>query len=323
MPASLEDLLATVPGELENLSSGVSSAYQRSADFAKEAASLPQRLREAISKKWQDNQDLIENRNKSLTDYYTAGATARENYQNIFNPFTREKLVTQFREQAGEKARNFTDLLTQRGAKIEDIVGNTSDLFSGEVNAANILANAAQSRFADAMQIANWKSGVTGQIESNKRADEQMKMTKENQDFSKLFDVLQISGGDINVGGKNYHIPGYEEQLRIKERITGGGGGAAKAAQTARETVQAMAKSGATLNSVMGTGTTMGLDANSILNIYNGNSIYGPALETPQTLEKNYGIKRGELDSSKSTGDKLIEALVNSGQISGASASMK
>src|SRR3990167_353076 len=259
---SLQEMLATVPGELEEFSSGAQGAYERAAGFAKEAATLPQRLRDAISKKWEDNRDLIETRNKSLTEFFTAPAVGREKYQDVFDPFARERLVATSREQAGEKARTLTDLLTQRGQKMEDIVGRTSEAFGGEVSAAQLMASAAQSRFANALQIANYKTGLVNEIESQKQ-----------QEFSKLFNVLQLTGGEVEVGGKAYHIPGYEEQLKIKERITGPKGKTAtQAAADARKTIQTLAISGATIDNVMSTGLTMGLDAEDVLNLYNAST---------------------------------------------------
>ena len=298
---SLSDLMTTLPGKLDNLASGVTSAYGRAADFAKTAASLPQQLKDAIMKKFNDNQDLITSKNQALQDYYTAPSQARVDYSNILDPTQREALVANAREIAATKARSLTDLLTQRGANINDIVGNVSNLFGGETNAAQLVAQGAQSAFSNALGVANLQTGLASTIESNAQ-------TKKQQDFSNLFSTLQLTGGDIQLNGKTYHIPGYEEQLQIQKRITGGGPTAAQAAQQARDTVQNMAKGGANLDNVMSTGITMGLDPNDILNIYNGASIYGPAVQpgkagtaTDKELERKYGISRGELAKTSNT----------------------
>lgn len=295
---NLSDLLQTLPGELESFATGAESAAGRAGEFVKQAATLPQRLRQAISDKFEDNKDLITERANALGEYFASGATGREKYQDVFNPFQREALVATGREQAGSKARALTDLLTQRGQRIEDIVGKTSEAFAGEVGAAEIAANAAQSRFANALAIANLKTGLVSEIES-----------QEQREWDKLFNVLQLSGGDIEVDGESYHIPGYEEQLKIRESITGGGKTASQAAEEARKTVQTMAQSGGTLNSVMGAGITMGLGAEETLNIYNSSSIYGPAIESDEDVERRYGIKRGELSKSTSGGDAVTQFL--------------
>jgi len=304
----LSTMLRELPGQLEGMGGDVSAAYERAAEFTKQAATLPQRLRQAIGEKFEFNKDLITERANAMGEFFAEPAVARERYQDVFNPFTREALVAQSREQAGSKARALTDLLSQRGQRIEDIIGRTGEAFAGEVGAAELLTSAAQSRFSNALQVANLKRGLIGDIseqEAQKRAEEQ-------QDFENMFGVLQLTGGDIEVGGKSYHIPGYEEQLRIKERISGGGKTATQAAKEARETVQAAAQAGAGLDSVMSTGLTMGLDAEDVLNIYNSSSIYGPALESDEEIERRYGVRRGELSqkSGGSTADAFIAAYL-------------
>lgn len=289
-------MLRELPGQLESMGGDVSAAYERAAEFTKQAATLPQRLRQAIGEKFEFNKDLITERAQALGDFFAEPAVAREKYQDIFNPFTREALVTQSREQAGTKARALTDLLSQRGQRIEDIVGRTGEAFAGEVGAAELLTSAAQSRFNNALQVANLKRGLVSDIQA-----------EEQQDFSNLFSVLQVTGGDIEVGGKSYHVPSYEETLKIKERISGGGKTATQAAKEARETIQGMAQGGSTLDNVMSTGLTMGLDPNDILNVYNSSSVYGVAQESPDVLEQKYGIQRGELGREKAAREAKAE----------------
>ena len=200
---------------------------------------------------------------------------------------------------------------------MEDIVGRTSEAFGGEVSAAQLMASAAQSRFANALQIANYKTGLVNEIESQKQ-----------QEFSKLFNVLQLTGGEVEVGGKAYHIPGYEEQLKIKERITGPKGKTAtQAAADARKTIQTLAISGATIDNVMSTGLTMGLDAEDVLNLYNASTPYGPDFTGPikpgqgpgggltdVELERKYGVKRGELSKKSESGTDAIVAAILTAQ---------
>ncbi len=305
--ADLSTMLRELPGQLEDMGGDVNAAYERAAEFTKQAATLPQRLRQAIGEKFEFNKDLITERANAMGEFFAEPAVARERYQDIFNPFTREALVAQSREQAGSKARALTDLLTQRGQRIEDIIGRTGEAFAGEVGAAELLTSAAQSRFSNALQAANLKRGLIGDIQSIQASEE----ARKQQEFDNLFNVLNITGGEIELAGKTYKIPSYEEQLRIKERITGGGKSASTLAQEARNTVAALAQSGAGRETVMGTGIRMGLDPEEAYNLWTSNTPQSLLFtkESDEQLERLYGIKRGELGKTESAADSFNNAI--------------
>ena len=177
---------------------GESQAAQRQADtYQSASALLPIKLREAVMEKLDYNKDLIEQQNKAMSEYFAAPSRAREKYQGIWNPFEREKLVTEERTQAYAPYATLTDILGQRMGSISDIIGAGTAGFQAATTAAQSAATAARQRYSDLFETA--KSLVSAKQAEATHALDWYKATKPSGggggiDISDLFSLLGGGG---------------------------------------------------------------------------------------------------------------------------------
>ena len=128
------------------------SAYQSAASL------LPDKLKQAIGEKLDYNKDIIEQKNKAMGEYFASPSVAREKYQNIWNPFEREKLVAQERQQAYQPYANLSDILQDRRGNIQDIIGAGTGAFNSAVTAQQNAAQLARQNFEDLFGLAGAKA---------------------------------------------------------------------------------------------------------------------------------------------------------------------
>ncbi len=144
---------------IEAARSEAGTAQTQASAYASASALLPDKLKQAVLEKLNYNKDLIEAQNKSMAEYFVAPSAAREKYQDIFNPFEREKLVATSRAQAYEPYANLTDLLGQRMGRIEDIVQAGTGAYQAQVSASQAAADAKRREYEDALQLAQLLTG--------------------------------------------------------------------------------------------------------------------------------------------------------------------
>ena len=130
----------------------VKTAEEKLAEYLKEGGNFASRLRDEIKAKYEYNKDLINAKNVAASKYFAAPATAREKYADIFNPYSRENLVSQYRAQERIPWANLQDLLKERGQSIEGMVGRGVEGFQAETQAAENNLRAAQDAYNRALQ---------------------------------------------------------------------------------------------------------------------------------------------------------------------------
>lgn len=133
---------------------GAETAQTQASAYASASALLPEKLKQAVLGKLNYNKDLLEAQNKSMAEYFVAPSAARQKYQDIFNPFEREKLVATSRAQAYEPYANLTDLLGQRMGRVEDIVQAGTGAYQSQVTASQAAADAKRKEYEDAINLA-------------------------------------------------------------------------------------------------------------------------------------------------------------------------
>lgn len=131
------------------------SAGQLATDYAAAAGTLPAKLTQAVKEKLDYNRGLIEEKNKAFENYTTAAPAAREKYSNIWDPFTREKLVAQERATAYTPYANSSDILKTSMGNMNDIINNALGAFRSAVTAAQGASQSARQRYQDAFDWAN------------------------------------------------------------------------------------------------------------------------------------------------------------------------
>ena len=124
------------------------------AQYQSAASLLPSKLKEAIQGKLNYNKDIIEAKNRAMAEYFKAPSAAREKYQDIWNPFSREKLVTEERAQAYLPFANLTDILGERHGSIADIIDAGTGAFQADVSAKESAAKIDRQSYSDELELA-------------------------------------------------------------------------------------------------------------------------------------------------------------------------
>lgn len=130
----------------------VQTASQNLADLQTGAGSLPNKLKEALNQKLSYNKDIINQQSDVMQQYFAAPSAARAKYQDVWNPFEREKLVAQERTMALKPYDTLTGVLNQRMGDVADITTAGVQGWQGMVDAASTQLNAAQTRLSSALQ---------------------------------------------------------------------------------------------------------------------------------------------------------------------------
>jgi len=141
--------------ELQNLQSDYQTAATQASAYESAANLLPQKLRQAIQEKLDYNKDIIEQKNKAMAEYFQAPSAAREKYQDIWNPFQREKLVAQERNIANMGWQNLEDIYANRMGDINDLIAAATGSFNAQVGAQQNKAQIARQAWQDALELAD------------------------------------------------------------------------------------------------------------------------------------------------------------------------
>lgn len=96
--------------------------YQASSAQAAEPT-ITDVLRGKVSELYANNQDVVGNLDTTRASYLASPATARDKYQDVFNPFTRESLVSKYVNTAATPMLAASDLYGQRIGRIDDTIG--------------------------------------------------------------------------------------------------------------------------------------------------------------------------------------------------------
>ena len=125
------------------------------AEYQSAAALLPSKLKDAVQGKLDYNKDIIEAKNRAMAEYFKAPSAAREKYQDIWNPFSREKLVAEERAQAYLPLANLTDILKERRGGIADIIEAGTGASQADVLAKESAAGITRQTYQDKLTLAS------------------------------------------------------------------------------------------------------------------------------------------------------------------------
>jgi len=134
-------------------------AATTASNYQTAASLLPQKLKDAVNAKLDYNKDIIDQQAKAQAEYFKAPSAAREQYQDIWNPFEREKLVAGERAQAYQPYASLSGILGQRMGTIADIIGAGTGAFNASVSAQQGNAQLARQKYADLLNMAQLQEG--------------------------------------------------------------------------------------------------------------------------------------------------------------------
>jgi membrane-associated HD superfamily phosphohydrolase len=206
---------------IENYTSGqqqdVTTAAGNLSELQTGAGNLPSMLKKALNEKLNYNKDIINQQSDVMQQYFAAPSAARAKYQDVWNPFEREKLVAQDRTMALKPYDTLSGVLQQRMGDVADITEAGVQGWQGMVNAAATQLEAAQTRLGSALQayqIAGGQQSAADELalsiakfnEANKQFEATMnynvgKDTQEQSNWEKEFGLSQYKATHTGDGG--------------------------------------------------------------------------------------------------------------------------
>lgn len=137
---------------LEEARNKVSDTLNKYTDLASGQNTIADVLKQKATEAFNYNKDIVGPLDKATSEYYSAPSVAREKYQDIFNPFTREKLVSQYTGNAALPMLSYANMLNQRGGRIEDIIGAGTNAFKAQTTAAQGASQQAQTEYENLLK---------------------------------------------------------------------------------------------------------------------------------------------------------------------------
>ena len=122
-----------------------SSLASSSGALASQLPNVGDLIRTKATEAYNNNQDIIKPLDTATSSYLTASQAGREKFQDIFNPFSREKLVAQYIQSQALPMLSLSSILGNRMGRIQDIIGAGTNAFQSQVSAQQAEADAAQS----------------------------------------------------------------------------------------------------------------------------------------------------------------------------------
>jgi hypothetical protein len=196
----------------------VNTASANLADLQTGAGSLPTKLKEALNEKLNYNKDIINQQSETMQNYFAAPSAARAKYQNVWNPFEREKLVAQDRTMALKPYDTLTGVLDQRMGDVADITEAGVQGWKGLVDSAATLLQASQTRLSSALQAYQIAGGQQNTADELALSIAQFNQAKKEYDTSLEYNKGKDVQGQAN-WEKEYLLNEY------KARNSGDGGG--------------------------------------------------------------------------------------------------
>lgn len=169
-----------IPDEISETRSEAAKLGHKASELGAKAFSFPQKLREAVQKKYNYNKDIIDKQSKAQAEYFAAPAVAREKYvkqpgeEGYVTPQQAESLVAQEKAQAYAPYASLTDILGQRMGSISDIIGEGTGAYQAEVAAAQGAAQVAQQAFNQLLQEYQLGSSLQQQDWQQQYQEEQL-----------------------------------------------------------------------------------------------------------------------------------------------------
>ena len=108
--------------DVEAARNKASQSAQTASSAASRGYTVEDELKTKLNEAYNYNQDIVKPLDDATSSYLTAPNVAREKYQDIFNPFAREKLVAQYTGQEAKPMLSLANILGTRRGSIADTV---------------------------------------------------------------------------------------------------------------------------------------------------------------------------------------------------------
>jgi hypothetical protein len=196
------DSLNQIDPNLPQLQKTSQDTASTALDYSSAQSLLPMKLKQAIMEKLNYNQDIISQQNQAMSNYFAAPSKAREQYQNIFNPFQRESLVSQATANAYAPYATSSDILAQRQGGIADVINAGTGAFQADVTSKQGKATLAEQIYQNALDNAKWMfqqthQTPTGGLQGLMYQKAQQGLQSDIQSYKPLEYLIKMYSNDI------------------------------------------------------------------------------------------------------------------------------
>jgi hypothetical protein len=141
-----------LPDYLTQAAQGAQTAQQSASQLGAYAGSIPDALKKAVQNAYKDNQDVLTQLDTATADYLQSPSEARVKFQNIWNPFQRESLVSQYTSNQAIPMLSYSGIYGQRMGRAGDLINAGVGAYQADIAAQQAVADAAQQAYENALQ---------------------------------------------------------------------------------------------------------------------------------------------------------------------------
>jgi hypothetical protein len=138
-----------IPSEITAAGETARASAQTAGALASQGATIGDVLKQKVLDVYANNQDIIGKLDTATADYTSAPGVAREKYQNIFNPFQRESLVSQYTANKQIPMLSMASMYGQRMGRVSDLIGAGTNAFNAQVGAQQSAAESLRQAYQD------------------------------------------------------------------------------------------------------------------------------------------------------------------------------
>ena len=133
--------------DLQGARDKVTQTSQVANDYAAGSNTIQDVLKQKVNEIYDYNKDIVEPLDKATASYMSSPATAREKYQDVFNPFSKEKLVSQSVSNAMIPMLSLANIFGTRQGTIADTINAGTNAYNAQGTMAANNANIAQTEY--------------------------------------------------------------------------------------------------------------------------------------------------------------------------------
>lgn len=175
-----------LPTEVVDARNQAQSLGQKAADFATAGPTIGDELTKRVTSLFNNNQDVIGLLNTNATNLAKAPADSYGMFNNVTDPYARERLASSFVATQALPALQSASLFGNRIGRTENLVNAGTNAFAGQANAVMSAADLANKNYQN---LFNEFSTI-----------EQLKNSRAAQAQPSLADILSIIGATDNGG---------------------------------------------------------------------------------------------------------------------------
>ncbi len=139
----------TLPTDVTKARENAISLTGAATEYKVGEATISDVLKQKVQDAYGNNKDILGGLDTSTAGYLSAPSAAREKYQGVFNPFTRESLVDQYVANTLIPMLSYSSLYGQRMGRIEDTIGAGTRAYQAESARKESTAKAASDLYTN------------------------------------------------------------------------------------------------------------------------------------------------------------------------------